>query len=138
MQLDPDLLRNSFDLVMERRPDLSLGFYEVLFEQYPHLESLFGRNRRGVQERMLAEAIAAVLDHLEDSLWLQDTLAALGRRHVGYGVTDEMYDQVGGALITTLARAAGPHWTPELEAQWSAAYGAIAGMMKAGSAAQAA
>jgi len=138
MQLDPDMLRDSFDLVITRTPDLTLGFYEVLFARYPHLERLFGRNTRGVQERMLAEAIAAVLDHLDDAAWLADTLGALGRRHVEYGVTDAMYDQVGDALLTTLAIAAGDDWTPALADQWAAAYGAIAAMMQAGAAARAA
>ena len=137
MTLDPEILRSSFELVVARNPDVVRRFYDLLFERYPAVRPLFG-NVRAQQERMLTFALAAVIEHLEDAPWLATTLGSLGRRHVGYGVTDEMYDQVGAALITTLARAAGPHWTPELESQWSAAYGAIAAMMKAGSAAQAA
>jgi hemoglobin-like flavoprotein len=138
MQLDPELLRDSVDLVMTRSPELTLGFYEVLFERHPQLAPMFRRNQRGVQERMLAEAIAAVLDHLDDAAWLEDKLGALGRRHVEYGVTEEMYEQVGDALLVTLARAAGDAWTPAHRDQWALAYGAIASMMKAGAAARAA
>jgi hemoglobin-like flavoprotein len=138
MKLDPDLLRDSFDLVMSRSPELTLGFYEILFARHPHLARLFPKNRLGIQEKMLAEAIAAVLDHLDDAAWLEDKLGALGHRHVGYGVTDEMYDQVGDALLATLAKAAGDDWTPTHRDQWALAYSAIAAMMKAGAAARAA
>lgn len=138
MTLDPEILRNSFELVVSRRPDLTMRFYEILFERYPALQPLFGRNARATQAKMLAEAIAAVLDHLEQPAWLTSTLGAMGQKHVGYGVTDAMYDQVGDALLATLAEVAAEAWTPPVAGQWTAAYGAIASMMKAGAAAPAA
>jgi len=138
MTLDPAILNSSFELVVSRRPDLTLRFYEILFERYPDLERLFGRNARAVQAKMLAEAIAAVLAHLEDAAWLVETLGALGAKHVGYGVTDGMYDQVGDALLATLAEVAAADWTPAVADQWIAAYGAIASMMKEGARQQAA
>lgn len=56
---------------------------------------------------------------------------------MGYGVTGEMYDWVGDALITTLAEAAGNAWTAELYLAWSEAYGAIVSLMRAREAAAA-
>lgn len=135
MSLNPSILRNSFDIVIDRRPDLTLRFYEILFAKYPQLQRLFGRDR-GVQSKMLAEALAAVLDHLEDAPWLTKTLGALGAKHVGYGVTNEMYDQVGDALLATLAEVAADDWTAEVATQWTMAFGAIASMMQAGAAAE--
>ncbi len=132
MSLDPAVLRQSFEVVIERRPDLTMRFYEILFDRYPQLQPLFGRNARAAQAEMLAQAIVAVLDHLEDASWLQSTLAGLGAKHVGYGVTDAMYDQVGDALLATLAEVAAEAWTPTVASQWTAAYGAIASMMQAG------
>ena len=79
---------------------------------------------------MLTEALVAVLDHIEDAPWFEKTLGALGQRHRGYGVTDEMYDWVGECLLATLADIAGPVWSLELDDAWSAAYGAIASIMK--------
>jgi len=131
MTLDPTILRESFDLIMDRRPDLTVRFYEILFARYPHLAPLFRRDRTA-QAKMLAGAIAAVLDHLEDAPWLEATLGALGAKHVEYGVTYEMYDQVGDALLATLAEAAAEAWTLEVEEQWIDAYGAIAQMMRSG------
>jgi hemoglobin-like flavoprotein len=131
MTLNPDILRSSFELVIDRRPDLTVRFYEILFVQSPELAPMFRRDRTA-QAKMLAGAIAAVLDHLEDAPWLTTTLGELGAKHVGYGVTTAMYDQVGAALLATLAEVAAEAWTPEVAAQWTMAYGAIAGMMQAG------
>jgi hemoglobin-like flavoprotein len=130
--LNPDILRQSFDLVIDRRPDLTARFYEILFERYPALQPMFRRNARPAQEKMLAQALAAVLDHLEDASWLSTTLGNLGAAHTSYGVTDAMYIQVGDALLATLAEVAAEAWTAEVAAQWTAAYGAIASMMQAG------
>ena len=132
MTLNPDLLRSSFELVIDRQPQLTTRFYEILFRRYPHVRPLFGRNSGVNQAQMLQSALVAVIDLLEDAAWLRDTLHAMGKKHVDYGVTDEMYGWVGASLLETLAEAAGRDWTPELEAAWVAAYGAIASLMQQG------
>ena len=70
---------------------------------------------------MLAQALVAVVDHLEDAAWLTSTLGGLGAKHVGYGVTAEMYDWVGDSLLRTLAEVAGGDWTPEHQGAWAEA-----------------
>jgi hemoglobin-like flavoprotein len=132
MSLNVQLLRQSFELVVERSPNLTHRFYEILFERYPQTEPMFPKNRRARQEGMLTEALVAVLDHLEDAPWLTGTLQALGAKHLDYGVTDEMYGWVGDALLRTLAEVAGDAWTPALAEAWGDAYGAIARLMQAG------
>ncbi|MFT3926195.1 MAG: globin domain-containing protein [Myxococcales bacterium] len=129
MALQVDLLRQSFELVVERNPDLTVRFYEILFERYPQLKPMFDPSRRAQQAKMLATALGAVLDHLEDAAWLEAHLSALGTRHVDYGVTHQMYDWVGDSLLITLAEVAGGDWTPHLQEAWSEAYGAIVGLM---------
>jgi hemoglobin-like flavoprotein len=128
MSLDVDALRESFALAVERAPDLTRRFYEILFERYPQLRPMFGTSLRK-QEEMLTRALVAVMDHLEDGPWLGDTLRGLGARHVGYGVSDEMYAWVGDALLRALASVAGEAWTPRYEKAWADAYGAISSLM---------
>src|SRR5262249_531637 len=123
------LLQRSFDLVLEREPDLTLRFYDVLFSRHPEVRALFGRNSQAAQARMLTDALASVVEHLEDAPWLEEKLHALGAKHVDYGVTTGMYGWVGDALLTTLAAVAGPDWSDELAREWGAAYGAIVAMM---------
>lgn len=131
MSLDVVALRESFALVVERAPDLTRRFYEILFERYPQVRPMFGASLRK-QEEMLTRALVAVIDHLEDGPWLADTLRGLGGKHVGYGVTDVMYDWVGDALVRAMSDVAGDAWTPRVAKAWAEAYGAIAGLMMEG------
>ncbi|MET0283588.1 MAG: globin domain-containing protein [Polyangiales bacterium] len=132
MSLNVPLLRSSFELVIERQPELTTRFYAILFERFPQVKPLFGRNSGANQAQMLTAALAAVIDNLEDAPWLTQTLGAMGKKHIDYGVTDEMYGYVGASLLAALAEAAGSDWSPELQEAWTAAYGAIAGLMQAG------
>lgn len=132
--MDIARLRSSFQLVVDREPLVLERFYEVLFERHPQARPLFGRNSRKAQAQMLTQALVSVLDKIEDADWLAETLGAMGAKHVGYGVTDAMYDWVGDALLVTLAEVAGDAWTPEVAADWAEAYGAIASLMKQGAA----
>jgi len=130
MALDVDLLRGNFALVLGRNPNLTARFYDVLFERHPEAKPLFGRNSRAAQEQMLAGALSAVMDHLDNAPWLTETLHALGEKHRGYGVTPEMYGWVGDSLLFVLAEASGPDWTPRHQAEWAEAYGVVVALMQ--------
>ncbi len=132
MALQVDLLRTSFHQAVSRDPDLARHFYEDLFSSHPEARSLFRRNAPEVQERMLADTLAAAMDHLEDAPWLQENLGKLGAKHAEYGVTPEMYEWVGGSLLATLRTVASADWTAEREAAWRDLYAAVAAMMLAG------
>jgi hemoglobin-like flavoprotein len=131
MALNVELLRSSFALVVEREPEVTSKFYDVLFAKYPAVKPLFSRRSRAEQEKMLRDMLVAIIDHLEDATWLTTQLSGLGAKHVNYGVTPEMYGWVGDSLLETLAHVAGDAWTPELKATWTEAYGAVAGLMQA-------
>jgi hemoglobin-like flavoprotein len=131
MALNVTLLRGSFEVVATANPKFISRFYEILFERYPQTKAMFPAAGLARQAEMLTGALVAVLEHLEDAPWLKATLGALGAKHVGYGVTREMYDWVGASLLATLAEVAGPQWTPELQGAWAEAYGAIVSMMLA-------
>lgn len=132
MALNPAVLRSSFEVVIGRKPDLTMRFYEILFERQPQLRPLFHRSERKNQVKMLASSLLAVLDHLENAPWLVDTLGAMGAKLLEYEVTAEMYPLIGDALLATLAEVAGSDWTPDVQEAWTDAYGAIAGLMLQG------
>lgn len=135
MALNGPLLSTSLELVASREPQITKRFYTLLFQRYPQSQALFGRNPREGQERMLQEAIIAVVEHVDDSDWLVSNLRGLGAKHAGYGVTEEMYPWVGECLLATLAEIAGDDWSPEIDKAWTDAYGAIVGLMLQGAAA---
>lgn len=127
-----DLIRTNLELVATRAPDLTARFYERLFTVNPQLRPMFGRRSAEAQQRMLLEAIVAVVDHLEDATWLESTLGALGEKHVDYGVEDAMYPLVGDALVATLAEVSAEAWSSEVDAAWRAALGFVSDTMIAG------
>ena len=53
-----------------------------------------------------------------------------GTGSIGYGVKDEHYEIVGGALLWTLGQGLGDAFTPEVEEAWAEAYGLLATVMK--------
>ncbi|MGW9266981.1 globin domain-containing protein [Gordonia terrae] len=126
--LNREVLQDSLSLVIDDEHTLMLDFYDRLFDEHSEVRPLFGADLRP-QATMLQQAIAAVLDHLDDAEWLGRTLGALGRRHADLGVTPEMYGWVARALITTMADAGGEEWTADMTAAWTEALGAVAGLM---------
>lgn len=132
MSINPSLLRESIEIAVSREPVITTRFYEILFERYPAVKGLFGRNEPGRQQQMLQDTILAALDHLEDGEWLEQNLGALGAKHVSYGVTDDMYPAVGECLIAALSELCGDKWTPEHEASWAATYAVIQDLAIAG------
>jgi hemoglobin-like flavoprotein len=81
---------------------------------------------------MLQDALVAVIEHLEDPVWLGRTLSGLGAKHVDYGVTPEMYPWVAECLIAALAEIVGAAWRPEHAEAWHAALAAVSDLMLEG------
>lgn len=126
------LIERNLELVTHSAPDLIARFYATLFERNPQLAPLFGRRSAEAQQKMLLQAIGAVVDHLEDSAWLNGTLRALGQKHVEYGVTDEMYPMVASALLDSLRDASGEGWDDATAQAWTGALTFVAETMIAG------
>ncbi len=130
--MNPDLLRSTFQTILEREPTITPRFYEILFTRYPQVRPMFGGNSNRAQQEMLQSALVSVIDNLENSEWLASTLAAIGEKHVGYGVTVEMFAWVGDALLATLAEILDKEWNHEVAQEWAEAYGVIQSLMVVG------
>lgn len=100
-------------------------FYSTLFERYPQVQPLFGRNSRDEQAKMLTEAVAMLVANVDDPDFVKQTMVGVGRKHVDYGVEDHMYAWVGECLVATLAQVSADEWSPELETAWSQTLQAI-------------
>lgn len=127
-----DLVRSSFALVQPIAPTAAAMFYDNLFAADPALRPLFHHGRMGQQGERLMTAIGGALRLLERPAELGSMLRMLGARHTGYGVREEHYDTVGGALLLTLAQGLGPAFTPETQAAWTALFGVIKSTMLEG------
>lgn len=100
------------------------------FELDPSLAPLF-KGDIGAQGKKLMQVLGYAVGKLDALDELVPALAALGRKHVGYGVRERHYATVGAALLWTLAQGLGAAFTPEVEAAWTTVYGVLASTMKA-------
>ena len=122
---DIELLRETLELTLALDDTFPIRFYQRLFAAHPEVRPLFHRNSPGAQNKMFAQKLTAVIDHLDDPDWLGRELPSLAANHARYGVTPAMYPWVGEALIATLREACGERWTPEAESAWTEAYASL-------------
>jgi nitric oxide dioxygenase len=121
-------IQQSFAKVVPISDQAAALFYGRLFEIAPSVKPLF-RGDMAEQGRKLMATLAVVVNGLGNLQAILPAASALAKRHVGYGVKPEHYAPVGEALLWTLQRGLGEHWTPELAAAWSAAYGVLSEFM---------
>jgi hemoglobin-like flavoprotein len=124
------LLEESYELALLRDADFPRLFYDILFKTRPSTRALFKSNSLNAQRSMLSQTLLAAVEHLEDPAWLQQQLSPLGKAHVRYGVTDEMYEWVGNSLVAAIAEACSEDWTSAHEAAWRAAYQRLSSVMR--------
>ncbi len=125
------LIRKSFADLARHEHVAALVFYRRLFEIDPSLRPMF-KGDIEEQSKKLIDMLAALIAMLEQPAGLDIELRAMGARHAGYGVKDEHYATVGGALLDMLAETLGSEFTPEVRAAWTALYSAVETTMKAG------
>lgn len=103
-------------------------FYGKLFEIAPEVKSLFKSDIKD-QGKKLMQMIGVAVAGLDNLGELTPAVAALGKRHVGYGIADSHYDSVGEALLWTLGQGLGKKFTQEVKEAWTVVYTTLAGVM---------
>jgi hemoglobin-like flavoprotein len=130
---DIALVRATFARVVPIQSAAADLFYDRLFAVSPKLRELFPADLRA-QKHKLMQMISTAVGGLNDLNHLVPAVKALGARHSGYGVTMEHYRLVGEALLWTLERGLGQHFTPEVRSAWAKVYHVLAATMQAGAA----
>jgi NAD(P)H-flavin reductase len=126
--LDVVRLRESFTRVAMHGDELPLFFYADLFIKHPEVRELFPVSM-SAQRGHLVDALVKIVSQVDSVNELTAFLEGLGRDHRKFGAVAEHYDAVGASLLATLEHFSGPAWTPELAADWKAAYGLIGSVM---------
>lgn len=116
------LLAESWSAVADRRDEIARAFYQVLFERYPELRSLFTRTDMRAQYAKFAAMVDEIVGLRADPRRFVKSAVLLGQRHAVYGVTRAHYAPAGAALIAALADALGPAFTPAVREAWSDGY----------------
>ena len=81
------------------------------------------------QRDRLFRALGRIVESLSTPDEMARYLSQLGRDHRKYGVTPDMYDAVGEALIATLRAFAESAFTGEAEEAWTQTFAAAAALM---------
>lgn len=122
------LVKASFRKIVPIADQAAALFYARLFELDPGLRPMF-RGDMQDQGRKLMAMIATAVSSLERLDQIVPAVRALGRRHTGYGVTEEHYATVGAALLWTLEKGLGPEFTPAVRDAWTSTYSLLANTM---------
>jgi hemoglobin-like flavoprotein len=125
-----ELVRESWQRFDPRPRQVGVQFYERLFELDPMAQQLFAGVDMAEQERKLMAMLAQIVQAIDRPEDLVSSVAALGRRHVHYGVKDADYESVGAALLWTLEQGLGDAFTPDVRAAWAEAYLTVATVMR--------
>ena len=128
--MDVARLRESFAHIAVHGDELPLFFYSDLFLRHPEVRGMFPVSM-GTQRSHFADALVKIVSQVDSVDDLTVFLRGLGRDHRKFGVVAEHYDAVGASLLATLEHFSGPAWTPELAADWRAAYQLIGSVMSA-------
>ncbi|HEX5653659.1 MAG TPA: globin domain-containing protein, partial [Chitinophagaceae bacterium] len=90
-------------------------------EIMPELASMF-RSPIPEQSKKLIAMIGYVIHKLDKLDTILDEVGRLAERHVQYGVKNEHYAVVGGALLWTLEKGLGSEWNEQLKECWGICY----------------
>ncbi|MFZ2176266.1 MAG: globin domain-containing protein [Rhodococcus sp. (in: high G+C Gram-positive bacteria)] len=103
-------------------------FYSHLFLTHPEVRDMFPISMAEQRDRFFV-ALGHIVSNVEtiptDSAYIEQ----LGRDHRRFDVVAEHYPAAGASLLATLQHFLGSGWTPELAADWEAAYGVVADIM---------
>ncbi|MBW9095002.1 oxidoreductase [Microbacterium jejuense] len=126
--MDADALKRTWAQVAAYGDAVPGYFYAHLFLAHPETRDLFPvamANQRDRLVKALGHMVSNV-DHVGDVVgYIED----LGRDHRKFGTIAGHYPAVGASLLATLKHFLGSAWTPELAADWAAAYNLIATTM---------
>jgi NAD(P)H-flavin reductase/hemoglobin-like flavoprotein len=128
--MDVQRMRKSFDKVASFGDEVPLFFYSHLFLSHPETREMFPISMMQQRDRLF-RALGHIVAKVDDLDVLVPFLQQLGRDHRKFGALSAHYPAVGGSLLATLQHYAGDDWTPELAADWAAAYGVVADVMTA-------
>lgn len=121
-------LRTSYGQVRENGLGLAEIFYAKLFAAAPHLRSMF-RTEPAVQAEKLIASLDAIVRNLEAPEANAEMLAALGRRHVGYGAKPEHYELVIEMLVGSMQELLGSRADQRSLDEWRMALRLVSNQM---------
>ncbi len=124
------LLRESWELIRPISRDVAVSFYDRLFERNPAIARLFVGTDILAQRDKFMVMLGEIVRMIDRPEILARAAGDSGRRHVGYGVRDQDYADVGVALLCALEENLGDAYTPAIGDAWREAYALLSEIMR--------
>ncbi len=121
-------IRDTFAFVAGAGDEAVAYFYAWLFLRRPELRELFPPAMDEQRDRLF-RSLGRIVESLSTPDEMARYLSQLGRDHRKYGVTPDMYEAVGEALIATLRAFAESAFTSDAEDAWTQTFTAAAALM---------
>lgn len=118
-------VKASIPLIREQGLEISSRMYEILFEKHPETKALFSESIEK-QPKILAAALSAYADNIDQIENLHDKLMYIANAHVKSNVHEEHYPMVGDAILTAMKEILADKATPEVLEAWGQAYNYLA------------
>ncbi|MGW6693032.1 globin domain-containing protein [Rhodococcus sp. NPDC054953] len=131
--MDTTALKQSWREVAKVGDEATQYFYSHLFLAHPEVREMFPISMTAQRSRFFT-ALGHIVSNVDDLATDPTFVEQLGRDHRRFDVVADHYPAVAPSLLATLRHFLGPAWTEQLEADWTAAYEAIAGIMIAAAA----
>ncbi len=118
----------TLDYLLQNELDFATKFYDKVFRVAPHLRRLFKSNMTD-QARLLTHMLSGIVYSLSRPEYLQLGLRKLGKDHVQYGVTKDLYPVVQKILLETIAEELGDRYSDTVRDAWEIAIGLVIEIM---------
>jgi hemoglobin-like flavoprotein len=126
-----NLVGASLATISGHERELSAAVYRRLSEVDPTVRIMFPEDNEHLPCELVSE-LTGLLGLLGRVDLLIERSAALGRRHLAYGVTPSHYATMFDALLAALAEMLGDEFTDEAAVAWRRAFNLIAETMMMG------
>ncbi|PVZ11213.1 MULTISPECIES: NO-inducible flavohemoprotein [unclassified Pseudomonas] len=127
-----DIIRDTVPMLETGGETLARHFYQLMFEQYPHVKALFNpaHQARGDQPRALANAVLMYARNIDRLEALGPLVTQIVQKHVALQILPEHYPIVGTCLLTSIRQVLGEQVaTDEVLDAWAAAYAQLADIL---------
>lgn len=122
------IVQESFQLIAPRASEAARLFYDTVFHLAPEVRPLFPDDMAGQRTKFI-QMLGMVINSLGNASEISEHMADLGRRHASYEVKEKHYALIGQALLSTLQKLLGAHFTTEIRSAWAAAYNMLTRLM---------
>ncbi|ALG67126.1 globin domain-containing protein [Beggiatoa leptomitoformis] len=122
------IVKATTPVLREKAVEIATRMYDILFTQHPELKLLFV-NAPQAQPTVLAQAIIAYCNNIDNLGALTGAIGKITDKHVVTQVKAEHYPLVGAALLQAIRDVLGSAATPEIINGWAEAYQFLADVL---------